>query len=319
MCNVAPCCSHRPDQDRLLPDSWTGQATRIAATTMAGEQSTNIEIQTADGDKVTLSSDISFDSAAIAYEQLGRTRAGYSMKQGLLVCAGATSSVEMTVEGSLDEQEKKEIRKVLKTLFKMVKSFLTPRPAKENSSDLSRLSSIAGVKAEFDINVSMTSAAASYARYAAKVVDVAEKPAAEQQSDTRRPGHSQRVDRLTDRMLAIVKDSGIEPARLLKRLARHLTRISAKLATATTAHWHRLRMRQEILEAFAEKLAKWTAEKNTEINAPPADSRKSISPDDPSTGQTGLTVSETMLNVSWQSLHFEIEYTAADQNDRALA
>ena len=319
MCQVAPCCSHRADPGRLPPDSWTGQAAQIAATTISGEQSTNIEIQTADGDKVTLSSDISFDSAAVTYEQLGRTRAGCSMKQGLLVCAGATGSVELTVEGSLDGQEKREIRKVLKTLFKMVKSFLTSRPAPENPGHFSRLSSIAGVKAEFDINVSMTSAAASYARYATEAADEEEKPAAQLQPDTRRPGHSQRPDRLTDRMLAVVKDSGVEPDRILNRLARHLTRISEKIAKAATAHRHRLQLRQEILTAFAEKLAKGTAEKDAQINSPPTDSQKPITPDEPSTGQAGLTVSETMLSFSWQSLHFEVEYTAAGQNDQALA
>ena len=125
MDNISSCSCTPAEPSNLAQANWAYQSAQIAEAHIAGEQSTDIQIQTADGDKVTLSSDIKFESSAIVYEKLGQTSTGYSRSQGQIVSANASSELELTVEGTLDEQEKKEIKAVLMNLFKMVKDFLS--------------------------------------------------------------------------------------------------------------------------------------------------------------------------------------------------
>jgi hypothetical protein len=103
----------------MVQDNWAYQSAQLEKTTITGQQNSDIEIRTADGDKVTLSSDINFESSAVTYEKLGRTGTGYSVSRGQIVSVNASSNLELTVEGSLDELERKEIKAVLANLFKM--------------------------------------------------------------------------------------------------------------------------------------------------------------------------------------------------------
>jgi len=65
MNNISSCCYHPSEGLKILPDNWTYESAQIEKTAIAGEQSTDIVIQTADGDKLTLSSEVKFDSSAI--------------------------------------------------------------------------------------------------------------------------------------------------------------------------------------------------------------------------------------------------------------
>jgi hypothetical protein len=54
MNSVSSCCCTPPDRFSTRPGNWPYQSAQIEKAVIAGEQSTDIEIQTADGDKVTL-------------------------------------------------------------------------------------------------------------------------------------------------------------------------------------------------------------------------------------------------------------------------
>ena len=70
MNSVSCSCKNQPGPFNAVQDNWAYQSSEISKTRIAGEQSTDIEIQTADGDKVTLSSDIKFASTAVTYDCL---------------------------------------------------------------------------------------------------------------------------------------------------------------------------------------------------------------------------------------------------------
>lgn len=265
MNNVSSCCYNPPDQFSLVQGNWAYQSAQIAKTTITGEQSTDIEIQTADGDKVTLSSDIKFESSAITYEELSRANASYSKSRGQIISANANSKLELTVEGTLDEQEKKEIKEVLINLFKMVKDFITGKADAEETFNLANLTTISEIKAEFDINASITIAAQSSANHVAQT-PVEEKPVMQKVKTANLPAVSERVDKLTGRMIKVVKDSGVEPSKILKRLNRQLSRFSWRFMNARPAAWHKMPLTQEILENFATKLKKLSVDNDTEVD-----------------------------------------------------
>ena len=314
MNSVSSCCCNSPDQFNMVPGDWAYQSAQIAKTEINGEQSTDIEIQTADGDKVTLSSDITFESSAVAYEELGRTSASYSQSRGLMISANANSKLELTVEGTLDKQEKKEIKEVLMNLFKMVKDFMTGDGDTEEMHNFANLTTIAEVKAEFDISTNVTMAAQSSANYVGQTA-LEDKAVMREVETANPPVVSKRVDRLTDRMIQFVKDTGVEPSKILRRLNRRLSRLSSKFANAGTEDLHRMRLRQEILQDFAEKLKNLSAENEAEVNDKKlADAEQAVKLDEPAIVEATSSVSETILEVARQNFHFEMEYSVNDNN-----
>lgn len=312
MNTVSSCCYHPPDRFRMAPGDWSYQSAQIEKTAIAGEQSTDIVIQTADGDKLTLSADIKFASAAITYEELGRTSAGYSKSQGRVISAGGGSQLELTVEGSLDELEKKEIKAVLMSLFKMVEDFSSGKANTAEIKNFAHLTTISEVKAEFDMKTRIATAAQSYASYAART-PAEEKPVMREAQTANLPAVPERVDKLTDRMIRFVKDSGAEPSKILKRLNRHLSRHSDKFMNARPSHRYRLRLRQEILEDFVRKLQKLSSENQAKIsNREQSVPDKAADPNEPAMVETSASVSETILKVAVQDFHFEMEYSVTD-------
>ena len=73
-----------------------------------------------------------------------------------------------------------------------------------------------------------------------------------------------------------------------------------------------MRLRQQIMEDFAEKLKKLSDENEAEINKKEhADAEKAVNLNGPAIMETTSSVSETILNVAGQDFHFEIEYSVA--------
>lgn len=313
MNSVSSSCCNPADKFRMAQPDWAYQSAQIAKTTIAGEQSTDIEIQTADGDKVTLSSDIRFASAAIVYDELGLTGTSSSESQGQIISADAAGELELTVEGTLDEQEKKEIKEVLLNLFAMVRDFLTGKAATETEAaqNFADLTTISKVEAEFDIKAGVTIAAQSSTRHVAQT-PVEEKPTLREVKTANPPAVSERMDKLTDRMIDFVKDSGVEPSKILSWFNRRLSRFSRKLMNAGPARWYKMRLRQQIMEDFAEKLKKLSDGNEAEINKKEhADAEKAVNLNGPAIMETTSSASETILNVAGQDFHFEIEYSVA--------
>jgi hypothetical protein len=314
MNGVACHCNNQPGPFNAVQDNWAFQSSEISKTIIAGEQSTDIEIQTADGDKVTLSSDIKFESTAVTYDTLGRTNSSYSRSQAQMVSASATSRLELTIEGSLDEQEKKEIKEVLTNLFKMVKDFITGKAGTEEAQNFGNLTTISGVKADVDTHASITTAAQFSAKHVARTA-VADTPIPLEAQTANRPVVSKRVDKLTDRMMRLVKNSDIEPSRILERLNRRLSKSSRKAMDKGPAHWQRMQLRQAILDDFVRKLQELSAENEAKVKNTDQDAENKVSnPGEPAILETTASVSETVLNVSSQDFHFEVDYSAAENS-----
>ena len=315
MNRVSSFCNNPADKFSLTQADWAYQSAQIAKAEIAGKQSTAIEIQTADGDKVTLSSNLTFESSALVYEKRGQTGTGYSRSQGQIISASANSKIELTVEGTLDAQEKKEIKAVLINLFKMVKDSLTGNAFTDTQEarNFANLATISKVKAEVDIKAEVVIAAKSATRYVSQTT-VEEKSAIPQAETPNPPAVSKRVDKLTDRMIGLVKDSGVEPAKILHYLNRRRARFSKNLMKSVPAGWHKMRLLQEIIEEFTRKLRKLSAEKEAEINKELALSERAAGADDYTVLETTASFTETKLNVASEEFHIEMEYSVVDDD-----
>jgi hypothetical protein len=133
--SCAPC--HPPRQAEA-----TSAKTAAAVGGQVHSRSLDVTITTADGDRVTLSASESASIAGVATSD-GR-RAGVSSTE---------SSVSLTVEGSLDRREWRDLRKVLKVLAKAAAHQDSERLARR----LSRpdLDTIATVQASYSESVAV--------------------------------------------------------------------------------------------------------------------------------------------------------------------
>jgi hypothetical protein len=242
---------------------------------------------------------------------MGGTSTSYSRSQARIVSASASSKLELTIEGSLDEQEKKEIKEVLINLFKMVKDYVSGQAGTEELQNFGNLTTISRVKADVDTHASIATAAEFSANHVSRTA-VADKPIIIEAETANRPLVSKRVDKLTDRMIQAVKDSEIEPSKILNRLNRRLSKSSRKFMNEEPAHLQRMQLRRTILEDFVRKLQELTAENEAKIKNTDQDVENKVSnPGGPAIWETTALLSKTVLNAASQDFHFEVEYSAA--------
>ncbi|MGD8344409.1 MAG: hypothetical protein PVH53_12490, partial [Desulfobacterales bacterium] len=272
-------------------------------------------IQTTDGDKVTLSSDMTFEAAAVTYQELGRTDTRYSESQAQINSAGAYRNLELTIEGHLDEQEKKEVKMVLTRLFKMIKDFMTGRGATDDKQSLANLSTISDVKAEVDMRASLTVASQTSAKYMSET-PLQTKPVSQQPRVSHQPEGSDHIDKLTDRMIGVVKDSGVAPSKILDRFNRQISKLSRLFINGGAVIGHGLELRRRILQNFVSKLREWMAENEPETSThKKAETEKAALPDQSDNLKTTVVFSHTSLNAARQDIHLAFEYSSADQHE----
>ena len=188
----------------------------------------------------------------------------------------------------------------------MVEDFIAGNNDTEKAQNFADLTTISKVKAEFDIHAQVTVAAQSDTNYAAQ------KPLIARAETAHQPAVSKRVDELTDRMIAAVKDSDVEPARILNRLNRRLSKLTRKFMHARSPRWHRMRLRQEILEDFVRKLKELSSENGPGIDSQADDEEKAADLKEPAVVEMTASAAESVLDTASHDFHFEMEYSAAD-------
>jgi hypothetical protein len=142
------------------PVQFQGEAAQLTCLNVSEDQSADINIFTAEGDRVTLSSDYHSEATLLTYEHLAFSNSGYEAEKGELVDYDEERNVSLSVKGTLSDQEMADIQALLSDLGEMLKSFLTGARegaggVDENSGDLSRYSSLSAFEADFEYSASM--------------------------------------------------------------------------------------------------------------------------------------------------------------------
>jgi hypothetical protein len=241
----------------LEPSLWSAAhtrressgATNLLAVQASSETKAEIDITTKDGDTVTISlaSDI---EVGYAYYRRTGTPAGSELEARALV-ASASQELQITVQGSLDQEELADITKLVKQLGQAIRSFVkgdTTASARQ-ALDVKALDSLAGFSLDMEHSDSLTLIRASVATQIEPVGTVVfEKPAAQPMPALPSPddtvpasGAGPRdmawtdpvrsdITGLLDAMRKAVEDSGIDLAKsgrlLMKALHRLLQRIA---------------------------------------------------------------------------------------------
>jgi len=144
----------------------------------------------------------------------------YTESRGQLSSISFAREITISIEGDLNAEEKKEIKKILGKIFKMMKNFLSGKHGKLTvpaGKDI-KLDTLANVEAKFEV----TKSALEVKHASAEYVTNSSIPASESDRGTRA------MDRLIKRMSKAVKDSKVEHDRLLKYFEHSPSRMSAE-------------------------------------------------------------------------------------------
>ena len=155
-----------------------GEIARLAYLGITQEQSTDIEIQTAEGDTVTISSDARTEAALLTYKHLAFNGEGYDAEQLQLVDFQADSSFELSVVGDLNEQEKADIEALLQDIGARLKAFLTGgAEAADPTAAAGRYASLESFTADIEVHRELTYLNAEEARIS-QIAETGDSPAA---------------------------------------------------------------------------------------------------------------------------------------------
>ncbi len=218
MMTYDPCC-HFPQGS--FAGSRSYQADQSKAASISLSQSTDLTIETDEGDVVTLSMDKWLDATYSSNSSLTYGSDGsFSMSKQEHFDLSAGKEFTMEVEGDLNKEELKDIRKAVRAIRKIMKDFLSGNLDKmaKHAGRLDNLDTISGVDAEFSYEkqVSVASSTAVEVEIEQPVYEAALPEQVEKPSPIDRL--TQRVDEITDEMAELVKHSGARRRPLLKTI-----------------------------------------------------------------------------------------------------
>jgi hypothetical protein len=230
---------------------------QISHASVTHEQSAGITINTAEGDKVTLSSQVQAEASLTTYSSLARTDTAYAESQGKMISLDVNRQIAIGVEGDLDDQEKKEIRKVIKAIFKMVKDFVAGAidNLMEKTSKFADLKTISNVEAEFEFKKSIALVQHSSASRAT-VAPTPEEPNVSEAAPVESSDDIKPVRKLTDQMIQMVEDSGIKPKKFLKYFDRMFSRLFEDFLNKAPFGKKGIDLMRIIMAGFFDKLEK---------------------------------------------------------------
>jgi hypothetical protein len=130
----------------------------LACLKASEDQSADINIVTAEGDKVTLCADHHSEATLLTYEHLAFSNSGYEAEEVRLVDSSEERKAAMSVEGELNDEELADIQALLSDLGQMLKAFLIGRgegDIEENVADLHSYASLSAVEADFEYHASL--------------------------------------------------------------------------------------------------------------------------------------------------------------------
>jgi len=246
------------------------QSSRLNWLSVSEEQQADFDIVTAEGDRVTLSSDYRAAASLATYEHLARSDSGYRHIEAQMLDFQMEQEIAVTVEGDLNPQELADIKALVSDLGAMFKEFLASggeEPA-GGDADFSRLSSLASVQAQFEYSASV-----EYLSARADEMTIGGPVAAPSRMATEArvfaapeiaaPAETAPI---ADRMTQKVRDSGVKPQKILKLLKKFLKQLMKGLGPQGADDAEKVKRGESILEKFFDQVGKLPVESETRVN-----------------------------------------------------
>ncbi len=214
---IASCGYGTEDYSSLATAGGSYSTSKFTRVMTSLEQNTDITIVTAEGDKVTLSSDLQFQTTHATYEALVRTKTNFVSLHSESIGVDASRELSVSVDGDLSKEELRDINKALRIIEEIMRGFLSGDidHLMSKAMKISKLKSISSLEANLQYERSMSIDQQFVKEVAFAPTEVTGETAPRGDTDT-----VDHVDKLTNELVRAVQDSGIKPAKLFKPVKR---------------------------------------------------------------------------------------------------
>jgi hypothetical protein len=226
MASVAALASIVPDLTNLATDRENVGTTALTKVSVSQQRNTGITLTTAEGDTVTFTSSSEFEASLSSYDYRG-SLSGETLH--MLIRSfdySASRDFFISVDGDLNPQELRDIRKAMRQINRIMRSFLAGDldRAMNKVLKLGNLESIASLEASLQFSRSVS------------IVQQAAVEKAPGRNDSGESGSSPElithttVKNLVHQTMHIVNHSGIDSARLMRPLDGMFSHYSKELS-----------------------------------------------------------------------------------------
>ena len=242
----------------------------VTAAAVDQAQSLNMTLMTEEGDKVTLNYNTQAQATVVAYDERGVAVGHASQTQARYADVAFGQELTLTVDGDLNKEEQRDVRKALKRIGKMVTAFLQGKmeQAARHAAKLSDLDTVDNIQASYGLTYSATTivAATQTRQYAPIDTTPFDRPAGDHRLAQATESEIEEIDDLTEEMAQILGESELEPEECEERSDRLFKQLVDELEPGHW--WHRRAV--ALLEMIRERLES-RLEQNGDTRPMPSD------------------------------------------------
>jgi hypothetical protein len=156
---------HDQIQNRAASAGGDSSVSRMEKAELFQSQETDLTIVTKEGDHVTVSADSEFRLDFATYDSTGRMKGETSRLQAEALSLDSSQKFSISVEGDLNEQEKKDIQNILQSLDKTMNDLVSGRSDQgaAGAEKLGNLGSISSINATLQVEQSISVESAAMA------------------------------------------------------------------------------------------------------------------------------------------------------------
>lgn len=190
------------------------------------QQCADFTIITAEGDKVMISSSSQLQVNYVTYNSLARTKEEFTLFQGESFNIRINKALIVSVDGDLNAQELRDIKKALKAIDKMMRDFLSGDIGNSavKALKIGKLESLLSLKASQKLEQNISLEQELVTEITSSLPEMADAIMSKQDI-----ANFEHINNLTDRMIEVIKNSGIKPAKIISPIHKLFSHLSKGL------------------------------------------------------------------------------------------
>ena len=204
---------------------WNPSTTELNSLSTKDQKSADIDLLTAEGDRVTISVNSLFEESYTGYNSRGDMNGMMTRTQMETLSSFSSTEMLITLEGDLNEEELADIHKVLGNIQSLADDFF----AGEIDEALAKAIQLGDLGSVVDLQASLqhTHSISIEQQYMAKITDIPSE-LHETLTEKERPITGNSVKKLIDEMTKAVQKSKVKPGKMAKALPRFIDHLFDK-------------------------------------------------------------------------------------------
>ena len=251
MNSISPGITNSRDYSRFIMDDREFSASQLTRVETAQKQDKDITLITAEGDKVTISSDSSYQSTTMTYDRLMYGKGAYTRIRGENYNFEKDQNLSISVEGDLSKEELEDIKKLLNDIDKVMGDFLSGDMGKAMASALKigGLESISSFEAslQYERSVSVEQQMMAQVTSSSPATDRTSAPSNNDQLPDE-------IDKVADQMAGIIQDSEINPGKAIKAIEKYFSDLFNRISDDDSPDCPKMKAAERIRSVLLNKI-----------------------------------------------------------------